>query len=231
MFPALRSPRSHRRFPVGFAAALALAPLALAPANAYAQFFAGAEASYAETIFRPEYDYAYDRPSSRFKDTAYGIEADLVGGYRFQLAPAFSLGLAGTLGLSDARWHKHSASSNYDLRYAMPGRAFLSLEPSFHLARQFRIFGEIGAGAGYVEQSKTSDTASRYDESRWLWGYRLGGGIGYEFLPGWECSLAFRHSAYESFGYASHLPDGTHWESIRDKPYANGYAVRLTRAW
>jgi hypothetical protein len=62
-------------------------------------------------------------------------------------------------------------------------------------------------------------------------GLPTGVGVGCEFADGWEATLAFRRASYEEFGYKSHLPDGIHWESIRDKPYADTVSVGLSRRW
>ncbi len=196
-----------------------------------AQFFAGIDVSYTETVFRPEYSYAYDRPNSQYENTAYGVDLDVVGGYRIQPDPMFSFAVAGSLGFSDARWSLRTSDPDTHLKYSIPYRVFITLQPSVHVTERVRLFGELGGGQGYVEQKKTSDVSSRYDESTWIWGYRLGAGVGYELCPGWELALAYRHVSYEKFSYDTHLPDGTHWETVRDKPYADNVVLSLTRFW
>lgn len=217
---------------VRHAVAAVLAAMSFATVSS-AQFFAGAGATYSETTFRPEYDFTYDRPNSVFEDVAYGTELDLAGGYRFRAGPSISLGLAGNLGFGESRWSMRSESSGYHLDYRLPARAFVSLQPAWHPAPRLRVFGELGAGAGYVELAKTtdSDATSRYDESRWLAGVRFGGGIAVEFAEGWEIAASYLHTAYESFRYDSHLADGSLWERIRDKPYADSFTFGLTHVW
>ena len=212
--------------------AAAIAALSIATA-APAQFFAGAGATYSETTFRPEYDYTYDRPDSSYENVAYGTDVELTGGYRVQAGPHASLGLAGNLGLGTARWSMRSETGGYHLDYRLPARAFVSLQPAWHPAPRLRVFGELGAGAGCVELVKEADAdaTSRYDETRWLAGVRFGGGVAYTFADGWEIAAWYLRTAYESFRYDSHLADGTVWERIRDKPYANGFTIGLTRLW
>ena len=214
------------------AVAAAIVALSIATA-APAQFFAGAGATYSETTFRPEYDFTYDRPNSSYENVAYGTEVELAGGYRIQAGPHASLGLAGNLGFGEVRWSMHSPTSNYHLDYRLPARAFVSLQPAWHPAPRLRLFGELGAGAGYVELAKQtdSDATSRYDETRWLAGVRFGGGVAYAFADGWEIAASYLRTAYESFRYDSHLADGTTWEHIRDKPFADGFTIGLTRIW
>ena len=229
-FTTLRFPPRSAKGRCAVAAAIAALSIAT---TAPAQFFAGAGATYSETTFRPEYDFAYDRPNSSYENVAYGTELDLAGGYRIPVGPHASLGLAGSLGAGEARWSKRSETSGYHLDYRLPARAFLSLQPAWHPSPRLRVFGELGAGTGYVELVKEadSDATSRYDESRWLAGGRFGGGVAYAFADGWEIAAWYLRTAYESFRYDSHLADGSVWERIRDKPYANAFTVGLTRVW
>ena len=137
--------------------------------------------------------------------------------------------MGGSLGLTDARWSLYTSDAH--LVYDIPFNAFLVLEPSVQLFDRFRLFGELGGGGGYIKESKSSQESSNYDTADWVWGYRLGGGIGYEFGDDWEVSLAFRRASYDDVSYQSHLLDGTHWESISDRPYSDTVSVGLTRLW
>ena len=203
--------------------------IALSALSARAEWYTGAGASYVETVFRPSYNFTSDRADKEYENKAYGVQADLFGGYRFRPTPKIAVGVGGSLGLTDARWSLRTSDAH--LTYDIPFNAFVVLEPSVQLLDHIRLFGELGGGGGYIKESKSSQEASRYDTADWIWGYRLGGGIGYEFGDDWEVSLAFRRTSYDEVSYKSHLPDGTHWESIRDRPYSDTVSVGLTRLW
>ena len=207
---------------------LCLTPIG--PTHAGQSFF-GLDLSYTETTFEPQYTFTYDRPPVGYKNIAYGTDLDLLGGYRFQLAPLFSVGVGGSLGISTAEWSTDTTDPIAHLEYRLPYRLFATVQPAVHLLNRFRLFGELGIGSGYIEEKKDSFLRSRYDESRWLWGYRLGAGIGYEFMRDTEISVAYRYTGYEDFSYQTHLPDGTHWETVTDEPYSNQVVMSLIRKW
>ncbi len=195
------------------------------------QFFTALEVSYTETAFEPEYTYMYDRPNSKYKNWAYGAEFDLVGGYRFEVNPTFSLAVATSLGISTAEWSLDTTDPETHLDYKIPYRVFVALQPSIRLADNWRLFGDLGVGKGNIQERKTSPERSRYDFDEWLWGYRIGGGLAYEVREGWELSMAYRYFTYDAFRYDTHLPDGTHWETVVDEPYAHSVMLGLAKYW
>jgi opacity protein-like surface antigen len=203
--------------------------MALSALSARAEWVTGVGVSYVETVFRPNYSFMSDRADKEYENKAYGIQADLVGGYRFRPTPKIAVGVGGSLGLADTRWSLRTSDAH--LVYDIPFTAFVVLEPSVQLLDHVRLFGELGGGGGVIKESKSSQEASRYDVDEWVWGYRLGAGIGYEFGDDWEVALAFRRTTYDEVSYKSHLPDGTHWESISDRPYSDTVSVGVTRLW
>lgn len=220
---------NHRIGLVGFWAAVA--GLSFAGATARAQQYTRLDVGYVETTYRPAYDFTSDRPNKAFYNNAYGVDVDVVHGYRFAVTEKISLGVAGSIGYSDARWSKRD--TDYHIVYDIPGQAFVLLEPALELTSRVRVFAELGGGAGYVTQEKTATPAdeSRYDDSGAAWAYRLGAGVGCRISEKWEASLAYRHTAYESLCYKSYLADGTHWETVKDSPYSDSVVISLTRLW
>lgn len=220
---------NHRIGLAGLVAVVAGSWLAGSPVQA--QHYTRLDVGYAETTYRAEYDFAYDRPNKTYRNDAYGVEVDVVHGYRFAVSERISLGVAGSIGYTDTRWSKRTA--DYHIVYDIPAQAFVLLEPALELTSRVRVFAELGGGAGYVTEEKTATPAdeSRYDESGAAWAYRLGAGVGCMISEKWEASLAYRHTAYESFCYESHLADGTLWETVKDSPYMDSVVFSLTRTW
>ena len=152
----------------------------------------------------------------------------MLGGYRVDLQERVSLSAQARLGANDAQWNLFIPDEPSYLEYESPYAVFLSLVPAVRIAAQVEVFGEVGVGQGYVKEEKTSPTGSSYDYSGWenagLWGL----GIRCKMSDRVGVFAEYRHTRLEKFCYKSQLPDGRHWETIKDEPESEVYTVGVT---
>ena len=132
------------------------------------------------------------------------------------------------VGANDAEWDLFIPDEPSHLEYESPYAVFLSLVPAIRIASQVEVFGEVGVGQGYVKEEKVSPIGSSYDYSGWenagLWGL----GIRCKMSERVGVFAEYRHTRLEKFSYKSHMPDGRHWETIKDEPESEVYTIGVT---
>jgi opacity protein-like surface antigen len=189
--------------------------------------YVGAELGYARTTFVPNYRTANGDPEGAYTDQADGAVFRLLAGYRLQLSGRFALSMQGHFGFAGATWDLDTTEPAH-LEYKIPRMYGVSLLPAVRVAHRVSLCGEIGFERGYVQEQKTSPVSSSYDFSKWTSGYAVGGGAIYDLNRRVNVSLLYRHISYAWISYTSHLPDGTLWEIVRDKPTISSVNVGVS---
>jgi len=191
-------------------------------------FYTGAEIGYASHRFKPEYDYTYDRPNSGFVNMAYGSEIGWIGGYRFNLNDQIAAGVQGRFGINTAEWSVDTPSPS-QLNYRISPVAVISFQPDIAVTKTLSLMLEAGIGQGLIKEKKDAPSSSRYDFSDWTTGYLAGVGLKYHFVAGVSFFVMYRYMAYDKIDYQTFLPDGTHWETVSDRPSST--TISLGFSW
>ena len=189
-----------------------------------------AEGGYVIHDFEPHYTFTGDRADRDFENRAHGAELRLAGVYDIELHERVTLGLSAYAGANDAEWTLKTdepASLTYDIPYTFG----ICATPSISLVGGLSVFAELGIGQGLVHQEKTSPVSSHYDYEEWTTSYSLAAGLRYVLTENLSVFALYRSTTYEDFSYRTHLPDGTHHETITDEPetttVSGGVLIRL----
>jgi opacity protein-like surface antigen len=197
------------------------------PAEAAAQWYAGAEAGLCFATFRAKYDFKIGTPDS-YVNHASGFEAGVLLGYDLRLNRTLTLGLEFVSATNRARWEMET----FDVYQGTPkgGASHLAYEIPWHVGAaavlkvrilpRLALRAEAGLGRGKIREIKTSLTSTNYEFDDWVPYLGAGAGLEWRFSRRLELVGRFTWVEYGSFSYTSRFPDGELWETISDQPSA-----------
>ena len=192
-------------------------------------WYTGIDAGYIEQQYHASYTYTEPgHTPDKYLDHAYGVEVNMLGGYRFELHERVSLSAQVRASANDAEWNLFIPDEPSYLEYESPYAVFLSLVPAIRIVSQAEVFGELGIGQGYVKEEKVSPIGSSYDYSGWENAYVWGFGLRCKVSERVGLFAEYRHAGLDEFCYKSCLPDGRHWETVKDEPESSVYSVGVT---
>ena len=202
----------------------------LASSGAQAQYYLGVEAGRERLSFRPEYSYVNGDPNDRYDNRAHGAVLGAVGGYRWQSAGDFSLGLEGRLSVSNTDWEL-TLSEPARFRYDVPVSVAVGLLPTYRVTENFSLFAETGLALGKIRERKTTSNAtrSRYDVSTWRPGFVAGVGMRYAMGDGWSVRAGYRRTWYKAHDFNTHRADGSQVEAVSSKVVQSTVTLGLIR--
>jgi opacity protein-like surface antigen len=197
-------------------------PLALlagvAPLHAREGWFVGLSGGDGKIEFEPQYHFVDGRSPRTFSDQGEGWAAGVSIGYQHEINADFSVDVAAEYIAQDAEWSYFLAFEPASFEYRIPHTVALRLSPSWEFARDWRVFADIGVARGRVEERKSAPATSNYHFDDWVNAALIGIGVGYDVNERLSLTLGYRELHYDDLSYQSHLPDGTHTETIEDSP-------------
>ncbi len=191
-------------------------------------YYAGVEVGNEHVSFNPNYSFVSGATNRSFDNEASGTGVGVLAGYRWKVAPDFSISLQGRLSTSNADW-KLDLAEPASLKYAIPVTAAVSLLPTFKVSEKISLFAEGGIAMGEIEERKSAVSTSRYDVKEWQPGVVAGAGMSIAVDDQWSVHIEYRRTWYNELSYDSHLANGTHVETIRDKPIQSMLRIGLIR--
>ena len=193
------------------------------------EWYASVEAGRSQDKFEPYYTFHYPRTPVTFHNADSGLQLSLKGGRRHQLTDRWSIGGEVRVSANTGEWSV-TTTEPATLSYKLPYTVSLSAVPEYRFTPSTSLFLELGLGQGQVEERKTtsSSTKSAYDFGSWETVRTLGVGLRYRLDADKDLYVAYRHTAYASFSYDTHLSDGTLVETISDAPHTNLYSVGVS---
>ena len=202
----------------------------VAPSIAAAQnanWYAGGALAHVDTRFEPDYNVLATGEDVKFLNEADGLQVEATVGRRHRLHDRFSLGYQGTFSFNNVEWTLSLPSEPAEFTYALPRTIVVAVVPEVTVHRVISVFGEIGTGAGFVHQTKSSSPRSSYDYEAWRPVFAIGGGARVKVASKAAIVVSYRHVAYSGYEFDTFNPAGVRIEHVKDAPCASGVSFGL----